>query len=120
MPGITDYRTWLIGLAVVAAFIVAAWLLIEADASACRVECPPPPYPSPRPPATLTVNLPTSWTLAHAGLVGPAAWLTAPRETDEFAATRAAIAAQYARAERRTTTAARRAGMTKKAGWKCA
>lgn len=120
MQWLADYRSWLVAVVVTAVILLAAWLLIEADAAACRTDCPPPPYPSPRPAATLTVELRKVWTLEQAGLAGPSAWLTAPRETPGFAATRAAIAAAYDKAERRETAALRRAGMTKRKGWACA
>lgn len=39
------------------------------------------------------------WTLERAGLAGPSAWLTAPRESDSFAARRATIHAAYEAAD---------------------
>lgn len=67
--------------------------------------------PPARPADTLTVELTATWPIGRAGLVGPAAWLTAPRETPEFAARRGRILAAYDRAD------APVAAMLERYGW---
>jgi hypothetical protein len=87
-------------LVVVLFLLVAAWLIDTGPETPTRVgRSGPVAVPAARA-AVLRVTVDTSWTLARAGLAGPSAWLTAPRETEDFAARRAAIAAAYDNAER--------------------
>jgi len=98
MPGVTVTGLVLIGvqLAAITAVLVLAY---ESQPAA----------PAPRQPVPahsrldcghgpLTVELSAAWPIGRAGLTGPSAWLTAPRETAGFAVRRAAILAAYDRA----------------------
>lgn len=120
MPGVT--AAVLVPLLLVAGVAIAAAgaLIDDRGLAAVVLRRPGENRPQPGRSATLAVELPQTWTLAHAGLVPAAAWLTAPRETPEFAARAAAIAAAYDRADRKAAAALRRAGMTKRKGWTCA
>lgn len=89
-----------IGLVLVTAAMLAAVRAIDTPERAASTATLHGPRPAPdAPTATLAPVQVGPWTIGHAGLAGPSAWLTAPRETESFAARRAAIRAAYQAAD---------------------
>jgi len=113
MPGVVIA---LFGLVVFAGLFATAVLVTEyaGHVPASHVDAGTAQFAiSAAPTTTPALALAHSWSLAAAGLVGPSAWLTAPRETEDFAVRRTAIIAAYAAAEDNCAAALAAAGWDK-------
>jgi hypothetical protein len=119
MPGVAAAGLVILGLSVIGCLFLALVLIADDDTPPQRLTAAASMAASAAASGSLAPVQLGPWTLAQAGLTPAAAWLTAPRESEDYARIRAAIATKYDRAEKRNTTALRRAGLTKRKGWTC-